>query len=146
MRRILIGYDGSDGGKRALERAIAEAHESRGRITVVSVANMPLDLDVPRNFGTLDDISADEGKALPPPPDVVAHLREAGERLASAGFEANLTWRTGDPGRAIVDTAKEIRAQVIVLGEHHHGLLGNLFGADVDAAVQREAGCEVILA
>jgi hypothetical protein len=35
---------------------------------------------------------------------------------------------------------------VIVLGEHHHGLLGNLFGADVDADVQREAGCHVILA
>ena len=146
MRRILVGYDGSDGSKRALERTIAEAHESRGRITVLSVAKMPLDLDVPRNFGTLDDISADEGKPLPPPPDVVAHLREAGERLASAGFEASLTWRTGDPGRAIVDTAKEIRAQVIILGEHHHGLLGNLFGADVDAEVQREAGCEVILA
>ena len=107
---------------------------------------MPLDLDVPRNFGTLDDISADEGKALPAPPDVVAHLRAASERLGSAGLEASLTWTTGDPGRAIVDTAKEIRAHVIVLGEHHHGLLGNLFGADVDAAVQREAGCDVILA
>jgi nucleotide-binding universal stress UspA family protein len=35
---------------------------------------------------------------------------------------------------------------VIVLGEHHHGFLGNLFGADVDTAVQREAGCDVILA
>jgi len=146
VRRILVGYDGSDGGKRALERAIAEAHESRGRVTVLSVANMPLDPDVPRNFGTLSDISADEGKALPPPPDVVAHLTEASDRLASAGLDASLTWKAGDPGRAIVETAKEIRAQVIVLGEHHHGLLGNLFGADVDAAVQREAGCEVILA
>ena len=146
MRRILVGYDGSDGGKRALERAIAEAHESHGRITVLSVANMPLDLDVPRNFGTLGDISADEGKALPPPPDVVQHLQEAAERLASAGLEPNLVWTAGEPGRAIVETAKDIRAQVIVLGEHHHGLLGNLFGADVDAEVQREAGCDVILA
>ena len=146
MRRILVGYDGSDGGKRALERAIAAAHESHGRVTVLSVANAPLDLDVPRNFGTLDDISADEGKALPPPPEVVAHLTEASERLASAGLEANLIWKVGDPGRAIVESAKEIRAQVIILGEHHHGLLGNLFGADVDAEVQREAGCEVILA
>jgi len=146
MRRILVGYDGSDGGKRALERAIAAAHESHGRVTVLSVANAPLDLDVPRNFGTLDDISADEGKALPPPPDVVAHLTEASERLASAGLEANLIWKVGDPGRAIVESAKEIRAQVIILGEHHHGLLGNLFGADVDAEVQREAGCKVILA
>jgi len=146
VRRILVGYDSSDSGKRALERAIEEAQESRGRVTVLSVADMPLDLDVPRNFGTLDDISADEGKALSPPPDVIAHLTEAGERLASAGLEANLTWTAGNPGRAILETAKEIRAQVIVLGEHHHGLLGNLFGADVDAEVQREAGCEVILA
>jgi hypothetical protein len=38
------------------------------------------------------------------------------------------------------------RRSSIVLGEHHHGLLGNLFGADVDAEVQREAGCDVILA
>jgi nucleotide-binding universal stress UspA family protein len=146
VRRILVGYDGSDGGRRALERAIAEAHESRGRITVLSVANMPLDPDVPRNFGTLDDISRDEGGALPPPPEVVAHLTEARDRLASAGLEADLIWKAGDPGRAIVDTAKEIRAQAIVLGEHHHGLLGNLFGAEVDAEVQREAGCDVILA
>jgi hypothetical protein len=33
-----------------------------------------------------------------------------------------------------------------VLGEHHHGFLGRLFGADVDEEVKREAGCEVILA
>ena len=146
MRRILVGYDGSDGGRRALERAISEAHDSHGRITVLSVANVPLDLDVPRNFGTLDDISANEGGALSPPPEIVAQLREASERLAAAGLEANLIWRAGEPGSAILDTAKEIRAQVIVLGEHHHGLLGNLFGADVDAEVQREAGCSVILA
>ena len=146
MRRILVGYDGSDGGKRALERAISEAHDSQGRITVLSVATMPLDIDVPRNFGTLDDISANEGGALSPPPEIVGQLRDASERLASAGLEANLIWRAGEPGSAILDTAKEIRAQVIVLGEHHHGLLGNLFGADVDAEVQREAGCDVILA
>jgi nucleotide-binding universal stress UspA family protein len=146
VRRILVGYDGSDGGRRALERAIAEAHESHGRITVLSVENVPLDLDVPRNFGTLDDISADEGEPLSAPPEVVSHLREASERLASSGLEADLLWRAGNPGHAIVETAKEIRAQVIILGEHHHGLLGNLFGADVDAEVKREAGCDVILA
>ena len=146
MRRILVGYDGSEGGHRALDRAVAEARDSRGRITVLSVANLPLDLDVPRNFGTLDDISDREGDPLSPPPDVVAQLTEARDRLASEGFDAELTWAAGEPANAIVDTAKRIRAQVIVLGEHHHGFLGNLFGADVDAAVQREAGCDVILA
>ena len=32
------------------------------------------------------------------------------------------------------------------LWERHHGFLGSLFGADVDAEVKREAGCDVILA
>jgi len=146
VRRILVGYDGSDGGRRALDRAITEARESKGHITVLSVAVMPLDPNVPRNFGTLDDISAREGAALSAPPDVVAHLEEAGTLLSAAGLSADLTWAAGDPGRSIVDSAKRIRASVIVLGEHHHGFLGSLFGADVDAEVQREAGCAVILA
>ena len=141
-----MGFDGSDGGLRALDRAIAESRDSRVRITVLSVANVPLDPTVPRNFGTLDDISAREGAALAPPPDVVAHLTEAGDRLAARGIDADLTWAAGDPAHAIVETARRIRAHVIVLGEHHHGALGRFFGADVDAEVQREAGCDVILA
>jgi nucleotide-binding universal stress UspA family protein len=146
MRRILVGYDGSDGARRALDRAVAEARQSRARITVISVERLPLDPEGPRNFGTLDDIAPDEGAPLSAPPDVVGHLSEARERLASAGLDAELIWAAGEPGRAIVDAAKRIRADAIVLGEHHHGLLSGLFGGDVDAAVQREAGCEVILA
>jgi nucleotide-binding universal stress UspA family protein len=110
------------------------------------VAIVPLDLDAPRNFGTLDDLSDREGAALGPPPDVVAHLTEARDRLNAAGLDADLTWTAGEPVHAIVDTARAIGAEVIVLGEHHHGLLGKAFGADVDTGVQREAGCEVILA
>jgi nucleotide-binding universal stress UspA family protein len=146
MRRILVGYDGSAGGRRALDRAVAEARESRARIVVLSVLNVPLDLDVPRNFGTLDDISSREDAELAAPPELVGHLTEARDRLAADGFDAELIWAAGEPGHVIVDTAKEIRAHVIVLGEHHHGRLGGLFGADVDAEVQRAAGCEVILA
>jgi nucleotide-binding universal stress UspA family protein len=146
VRRILVGYDGSPGGRRALERAIAEARASRGRITVLSVANVPLDPNVPRNFGTLDDISAWEGAPLGPPPDIVGQLTDARDVLGSAGLDAELTWAAGEPASVIVETARRIRAHVIVLGEHHHGALGRFFGADVDAEVQRQAGCDVILA
>ena len=146
VRRILVGFDGTDGGRRALDRALAEARDSRAHITVLSVENVPLDPDAPRYFGTLGDISDREGAPLAPPPDVVAHLTEARERLEAAGVDAELTWAAGEPAHTIVETARTIGAGVIVLGEHHHGFLGNLFGADVDAGVQREAGCQVILA
>jgi nucleotide-binding universal stress UspA family protein len=146
VRRILVGFDGSDGGRRALDRAVAESRDEHAHVTVLSVVNVPLDPNVPRNFGTLDDISASEGGALSPPPDVVGHLTEARDRLLAAGIDADLTWAAGEPAHAIVETAQRIRAQLIVVGEHHHGFLGSLFGADVDAGVQREAGCKVILA
>ena len=146
MSRILVGYDGSDGGRRALERAASEARDAHLSITVLSVANMPLDLDAPRNFGTLDDISPGEGGPIGPPADVVAHLNEAREILAADGFDPDLAWSAGEPGREIVETAKRVRARAIVVGEHHHGFLSGLFGVRVDEEVQREAGCKVILA
>jgi nucleotide-binding universal stress UspA family protein len=146
VSRILVGYDGSEAGRRALDRAIAEARGSHGRITVVSVADMPLDPEEPRYFGTLDDISPGEGRPLSPPPDIVGLLTEAGDILEEAGLAADLAWAAGDPGHEIVETAKRIGAQIIVLGEHHHGFLSRTFGGDVDAEVQRESGCTVILA
>lgn len=146
MRRILVGFDGSDGGRRALDRAIEEARQSKGHLTVISVENMPLDPSAPRNFGTLGDISAGEGEGFLAPPDIVQHLQEANERLSSAGLTADLTWAAGEPGAEIVEAAKRARANVIVVGEHHHGFLSNLFGGNVDEEVRREAGCDVILA
>ena len=146
MRRLLVGYDGSAAARRALDRAIAEARESSAAITVLFVFEVPLDLDVPRNFGTLDDISDREGAALSPPPDVIDRLVEARDLLAHAGIEADLLWAAGQPAQEIVETAARIRADAIVIGEHHHGVLAGLFGSDVDAEVKQRAGCDVILA
>lgn len=146
MRRILVGFDGSDGGRRALDRAIEEAGKATAHLTVISVENMPLDPEAPRHFGTLGDISASEGGALAAPPDVVEHLREANERLSRAGLGAGLIWAAGEPGAEIVEAAKRVRANLIVVGEHHHGFLSSLFGGNLDEEVRREAGCEVVLA
>jgi len=146
VRRILVGYDGSDGARRALDRAVQEAHAARSKVTVVAVAEMPLDPTVSRYYGTPGDISDREGRPLEAPPEVVEHLEAARELLATAGIEADLSWAAGEPGRAILDAARAVQADVIVLGEHHHGFLSSLFGADVAAEVQREAGCDVIVA
>jgi nucleotide-binding universal stress UspA family protein len=145
--RILVGYDGSASSRRALDRAIDEARERGAHLTVLSVEEMPLAPGEPRYFGTLDDIGPEEGAPLEPPPDLVARLTEARAIAAAAGLDVDLAWSAGDPVREIVDTAKRVRAATIVVGEHHHGRLANLFqGGDIDEEVQREAGCDVILA
>jgi nucleotide-binding universal stress UspA family protein len=50
----------------------------------------------------------------------------------------------GDPARAIVGAASDRRAALIIVGSHHHSLLGRLLGSDVAGEVRREAGCDVI--
>jgi hypothetical protein len=76
----------------------------------VSVASMPLDLDVPRYYATLDDISPDEGRPLSPPPEIVAHLEEAREFLAAAGVDSKLTSAAGEPGHEIAEVARRVRS------------------------------------
>ena len=146
MRRILLAYDGSPPARRALDRAVAEARDSKGSITVLSVEELVLDPSVPRNFGTLDDIAGWGGESGGAPPDVVAQLTEARELLSDAGVDADLTWAAGEPGQTIAETARRMNADVIVLGEHHHGRLASFFGRNTDDEVQQQAGCEVILA
>ena len=146
MRRILVGFDDSDAARRALDRGIAVARERNARLVVLSVFEMPLDPQVDRFFGTLDDIADWEGKPLAPPPELVGLLGEARDQVEAAGLHADFMWAAGEPGRAIVDAARDAKAEAVVLGEHHHGFLAGLFGADVAAEVRKELDAAVILA
>jgi nucleotide-binding universal stress UspA family protein len=146
VRRILVGFDDSDAARRALDRGIAEARERNAQLVVLSVFEMPLDPQVDRFFGTLDDIADWEGKPIAPPPELVGLLGEARDQVEAAGLHADFMWAAGEPGRAIVDAARDAKAEAVVLGEHHHGFLAGLFGADVAAEVRKELDAAVILA
>ena len=141
-----MGFDDSDAARRALDRGIAEARERNARLVVLSVFEMPLDPQVDRFFGTLDDIADWEGKPIAPPPELVGLLARARDEVEAAGLQADFMWAAGEPGRAIVDAARDAKVDAVVLGEHHHGFLANLFGTDVAAEVKRELGSAVIVA
>jgi nucleotide-binding universal stress UspA family protein len=143
---VLVGFDDSAEARRALDRGIAEAQARRARLVVLSVFEVPLDPQVDRFFGTLDDITDWEGQPIAPPPELVGLLAQARDEVEAAGLQADFMWAAGEPGRAIVDAARDARADVVVLGEHHHGFLGRLFGTDVAAEVRRELGAAVIVA
>ena len=146
MSGVLVGFDDSAAAGRALDRAIEEARARHTRLVVLSVFEVPLDPQVDRYFGTLDDIADWEGQPIAPPPELVGLLAQARERVEGAGLQADFMWAAGEPGRAIVDAARDARVEVVVLGEHHHGFVAGLLGKDVAAEVERELGSTVILA
>ena len=146
MSGVLVGFDDSAAARRALERGISEAQGRGTRLIVLSVFEVPLDPQVDRFFGTLDDIADWEGKPIAPPPELVGLLTQARNEVEAAGLQADFMWVAGEPGNAIVEAARDARADVVVLGEHHHGFLAGLFGTDVAASVERELGSAVIVA
>jgi nucleotide-binding universal stress UspA family protein len=141
---ILVGYDESDASVRALARAAEEARRTAQGLVVLAVLELPLDPRDPHQFGTAGDSTPITGP-FPEPPEITAILEDARERLDGAGVAADYLWAPGEPARLIVDVAEARKASAIVVGHHHHSMLGRLFGTDVAADVQRNAACEVIV-
>ena len=144
MSTIVVGYDDGRRARHALDRALEQAKESGARLVVVSVLDLPLDPNAPRNFGTLGDGPPARMPAEVPPglEPVVAH---AHERAAAAGVPAELVWGAGDAADIIIEVARERDASLIVLGEHHHSLFAALVGTDVPGEVKRRSGADVLV-
>lgn len=141
---IVVGYDGEDAAVRALDRALEEATKRHARLAVVAVAEMPLNPEGPQNFGTLDDSPA---RMIPlvVPPELEPVLAQARARVDGTEVETDFVWAAGEPAAAIVAVAQDRKAELVVLGKHHHGLFTRLLGTDVASEVEREAGCAVVV-
>ena len=61
--------------------------------------------------------------------------------LARHGIEARSSWRVGHPGEAIAKFAESGKYDLLVMGSHGHGTLGNLVMGSV--ATQVIAHCKV---
>ena len=140
---IIVGYDDKEPAKRALSRAIDEAKTRGGRLVVIAVAEMPLNPADPRNFGTLDDGSAELG--IQETPELERALTDARHVIEPTRIKAEYTWAAGDPGRQIIDLAKDHGASLIVIGGHHEGFFGRTFGMSVQDEVKKHADCDVIV-
>jgi nucleotide-binding universal stress UspA family protein len=143
-RTIVVGFDDSEAAGRALQRAIEEARARNARLVVVGVLALPLNPEGPQSFGTLDDTPA---RMIPlvEPPELEPIFARARDTVQAEGLDADYVWAAGEPARAIVDAARDRKASLIVLGSHHHGLFGRIFGTDVAAGVKREADCDVLV-
>lgn len=150
---VVAGFDGSEGSTRALDRAISDVKAASGKLVIVVVAPMPFDPLAPPTVGPWVPGPADPSEEAlaqdfaenQPPPALEPFVEQATKRATSAGLDPEVIWRMGDPVHEILDAARDSNASAIVLGEHHHRLLGGLFGEDVDGGVERHAKCKVVV-
>jgi nucleotide-binding universal stress UspA family protein len=131
-RSILVGYDGSEAAERALDAA-AELAGYGSTLAVVSVARSPEDGRI--------EYAAD--------PDPGGHsrslLREARERLLRRQVTARYLEPVGEPAEMLVEAARELDADLIVVGRRNQNALQRLVLGSVSAKVVRRAPCDVLV-
>jgi nucleotide-binding universal stress UspA family protein len=133
-RRILACFDGSPESVRALERAAEVASAVPSRVTVVSVAE-PIYRTRPYT-GYADPAEEEAHRCL---------LDDATRRLASHGIAAATLEPAGETAAAIVEAARKTRADLIVIGSRHRGLIRRLLVGSVSGQLVVEAPADVLV-
>ncbi len=131
--RLLVGFDGSDGGRDALELARAMGEPARASALVVAVIPYgPLPVD----FSELENDAAAEAEPLL----AEAHERLTGLTVKTRGFGG------GSPAGVITDIAETEDIDLIVIGSPHHGAVGRALVGSVAESLLHGAPCAAVVA
>lgn len=112
-KRILLAYDGSQSGQKALLDCQELAHWSHAELMLVAV--LPVNIGLVSTEGGVYDSEMMEREKR----GMQAVLDEGLHRLRAAGHQAQGTLLTGDTVDEITEHAKQIQADLIVVGHKH---------------------------
>ncbi len=131
--QLLVGHDGSDGGRDALElaRVLGSAEETSALV----VAVMPYG-PLPVRFVELESDAAAAAKPL---------LEEARKRLAGLEVKTR-AFGGGSPAGVMTDLAESSEVDSIVVGSPHRGPIGRTLLGSVAEGVLHGAPCAVAVA
>ena len=134
-RNVVVAYDGSEGAKAALARAVEIATRDDSALTVVEATPERIPALVP-------------GARRQSPPEAAAEarreLRRAVEEL-DPSLEASPWVVGGPPARAIITVAEDIEADLIVTGSRNRGPVARAVLGSVSTEILHDARCDVLV-
>jgi nucleotide-binding universal stress UspA family protein len=136
-RKILVGYDSSDGAKLALDHALQLARELNAKVWTLWIRG-----SLPHYPETVDEVEEEKDAANAflqrITNDVMAYSKKYGVDIQAES-------RSGHPAQTILQFAEEGRFDLIVLGNRgHSGLWGRFLGHTADK-VSENAHCSVLI-
>jgi nucleotide-binding universal stress UspA family protein len=130
--KIVVGYDGSDHSKQALERAAAIAGDG-DQIVVVAAVEPRVDAGITE--GAHLDPSEIERRRQ--------DLEEARAVLSKGGIEAETILGQGDPGSVVVNAAED--ADLVIVGSRGLNKVQRLLMGSVSSKVVHRAPSDVLV-
>lgn len=134
MQNVVVGYDGSEESRRALERAVAIG-SSGGKVTVVTAVSIGAHTGG-RGMGALNE---DELAAAR------SSLEAAKVQLQAQGIDAHAIEGEGEPADVITEAAREVGADLVVVGTRGLGAAKRLVLGSVSSKVVHDAPCDVLV-
>ena len=130
--RIVVGYDGSETAKRALERASSIATD-QDQVVVVAAA------EIHARPGITQGAHLDPSEIQRRRDD----LDEARTSLSQRGIDPETIEAQGDPGTVIVEAAKD--ADLVVVGTRGLNPVQRIVLGSVSSKVVHRADCDVLV-
>jgi nucleotide-binding universal stress UspA family protein len=142
MNTIVVGYDGSEHAKHALQRA-ADMAEGGGTLVVLDAhpfRDPRPSLEPAATAKPLEwDVAESELK------DRDATLAEAAESLQGRDLQTSYVLAMGDAANALIEAAAERHADLIVVGAHGHSFPERLTPSTVGLKLLASAGSDVLI-
>lgn len=135
-RNILLAYDGSRDGREALEQGAKLAVLCGARVSLLTV------MSVSGGMLPVEGISFVEDEVRL----TTAALEEGRRRLRAWGVVGSVNLRYGNPAEQIASSAREIGADLVVIGHHRQNALWRWLNGSVGAAILNRACCSVLVA
>lgn len=135
MKRILVPIDSSEIAERAMQEAIKVNRFGEAEVHVLYVADI-------NKLAINAYLSG----------NVLLEIGKAGERILNTALEAFpesmkvvKVYRTGDPAETITEYAKEIDADLIIMGSRGLGLVRGVLLGSVSKYVLEHTKCPVLI-
>jgi nucleotide-binding universal stress UspA family protein len=136
-QKILMAYDGSLEGREALTQAQNLASMCNAAVRLVAVIDPTENMLLVEGIDTISDNQQ----------FVTQSVLDAGvRRLNDAGCLATNEVKYGNPAEQIVMSAREMSADLIVIGHRDVGALTRWLSGSVGASILRHPPCSVLVA
>jgi len=132
-QRIVVGYDGSESARQALERVVDVAGDGASVVLVTAA----------------ESLYSEPWSRQVDPHEVVRRdgtLSSGREFLAERGIAATTVPAIGDPAEAILAAAREAKADLIVVGRRGQSLVARLALGSVSTKVVQQSEQAVLVA
>jgi nucleotide-binding universal stress UspA family protein len=139
MKKILLATDGSPSADAATDEAIKLAQETGSALHVVTAWTIPISGFAPPMIGVTSELAEAVNE------QAAQALADAVGKAKAAGLGPTPILRRGFAAEEICAVAREIGADMIVMGTHGWSGLKRAFLGSVSAQVLHDAPCSVLV-